>query len=624
VGDLGPYRAVLRSVKGFVARDLAAGTFSPRSLAIRRLAIELMESQLAVRPELVLHFDEVASSSHSAPQLWWLDREKAAERLMDPEVRDRTAFRLKMKEYERHVQAILDNLDEPRFYDWFGDHRLTVRNNEATKQVLTAICHALLRAAREHRFDDDFLEVSATQAMARLLGEERFDLMVALHLATQLPSVIGKVKVDKPESRPFYVTVVESVISFIPIVGQAVAAYEALSGKDLFGYALSDEERAILAASVFLPLAGRAVNEGKAVYSGTRMAANFGGDAVQWNRALAVGERITANELAQLRLAAARQSVTAGRRLSPKAAAELEESLRAIDIAKAGTATPTVLTKRAVDALEDLVKFNGRFRELDANAIERLAAKKTRSHVDGQLFEEMLENRVMLWLNDPAGRAALGINPAHIRGRLEFIPGHLLRDDFGLQLTDGMVVSRMRDGSLRILAIFECKAGARAATGLSFKGKSRSRFSKDEEAVLKDEVDRAMKELEQRAKRSGKPVAKTRKEVEREFLNRQSRGQIGSDIERLHPSAGPDMDNLGPKDLGKQFIHLGGEPVRVHFSPTLTKFFGVLPMDVSGTAIARELADAGVRNFEILGMGIPVAELKAAGRRLSDALGIKK
>ncbi len=64
------------------------------------------------------------------------------------------------------------------------------------------------------------------------------------------------------------------------------------------------------------------------------------------------------------------------------------------------------------------------------------------------------------------GGFALGIEvPAG--KKLEFIPGHLIRDAAGRQITDGILA--YRDGeSLVIALVFEAKAGKSAARELSF------------------------------------------------------------------------------------------------------------------------------------------------------------
>jgi hypothetical protein len=58
-------------------------------------------------------------------------------------------------------------------------------------------------------------------------------------------------------NRPAWQNAVEMGISFIPIVGQIVAAYEVISGEDLFGYDLGTVDRAVLGAFILLPMAVR-------------------------------------------------------------------------------------------------------------------------------------------------------------------------------------------------------------------------------------------------------------------------------------------------------------------------------------------------------------------------------
>ena len=106
---------------------------------------------------------------------------------------------------------------------------------------------------------------------------ERPDLATLLRVAVTLPLdvEVSGVRVD----RPAMAQAVELAIGLIPVVGSAAAAYEAWSGVDLFGYHLTDVERGILGASVLLPVAGRLVKEGRALYTEARL-----GSGEDWYR----------------------------------------------------------------------------------------------------------------------------------------------------------------------------------------------------------------------------------------------------------------------------------------------------------------------------------------------------
>ena len=80
------------------------------------------------------------------------------------------------------------------------------------------------------------------------------------------------------------------------------------------------------------------------------------------------------------------------------------------------------------------------------------------------MLEELIESRLVPWLADPNGYIALGFRSQVPPGAtLLFIPGHMITDIHGRQLTDG-ILALWHDGELHILVVFEAKAGRSAAT----------------------------------------------------------------------------------------------------------------------------------------------------------------
>jgi hypothetical protein len=394
-------------------------------------------------------------------------------------------------------------------------------------------------------------------------------------------------------------------IGLIPIVGSAVAAYEAFSGKDLFGYRLSDEERGILAACVLLPFVARFVQEDRALYSASRMVQLHGGEEKVWAETMAVAERLSARPNAFARLGAAESAVLKGQALERKLATELSDLIKSIDLAKTNRGTPTMLSKRASDAFAKLVAHDARWLELDANAIERLSRMTSRSKIKGQLFEEMLENDVLRWLNDPAGKAALGLSG--VEGRLEYIPGHLITDERGLQFTDGMLVHKLTADDWRVYVVFEAKSGEFAAEGLASRSESLKRMSRANKAELNAELDDAWRTLQERARRTGQPSTVTRKELLDELT--EEAGQIRSDIERLKQMPG---------------AYVGGQKVNLQFSVKQSRMYGVVPADVDMREIAKVIRESGITNFVALKSRIVQKDLRTAADVLADALGIAK
>jgi carboxypeptidase C (cathepsin A)/GH25 family lysozyme M1 (1,4-beta-N-acetylmuramidase)/subtilisin family serine protease len=618
--DLAPFRAILSDAKESLARELAEGDFQPFFIAAQRDAFEVMERQLLSFPENALSFNMQKVPGRTPAQLWYKYMLEQAMAARDASLRDPAAFRIKMDEYFNLGNDMVGHIAE--LIAWGKQYRTddeiyTVRESKQTGDVVMAIALALQQSANFHRYDYDFLDVSAKNALQRMLREERPDLSVALRISSSVPGDISVTPLPRAEQRPAYVTLIETAISFVPLVGNAVMAYESVAGRDLFGYKLSDVERGILGASVLLPMMGRFIEADRAIYSAERMARLYGGEAESWSHTLALSERVSAEPNAFSRLRAAERAVAAGERLTPKTAGEFADMLLAIDIAKAGKGVPTVLSRRSVLAFDTLVQHSGRWAELDANAIERISRLKVGSHVQGQLLEELLGNRMAVWLNDPAGKAALDLEA--YRGRLEFIPGHLIRDLKGRQLTDGMIIRKLNDGTYRIAAVCEAKAGEFAARGLSLKSVEIAKLSKADREMLTAEAEETLQFLQERARRTGQPVSVSLDDIMKEIAQEHG-GQIRQDIERLSPSLSnnpnDDTDVLAP-------VLIGGEEVRVRFSPKFVKFFGVLPSDVKATDIAKQLLDAGIKNFVSLGLNVTQDELRSAAEVVKTMLSMK-
>lgn len=90
----------------------------------------------------------------------------------------------------------------------------------------------------------------------------------------------------------------------------------------------------------------------------------------------------------------------------------------------------------------------------------------------------------------------------------------------------------------------------------------------------------------------------------KEYALSERGGQIRRDIERLAAGTG-----------GGTTLQVGSEQLQVVFSPTRTKFFGVIPRGVSTATIERELQDLKV-TYEILGANATTSELNRVAKQL--------
>jgi hypothetical protein len=277
-----------------------------------------------------------------------------------------------------------------------------------------------------------------------------------------------------------------------------------------------------------------------------------------------------------------------------------KEAADAVPRIAKGEASLTTTVDQAVTGLfRDLSGTHAELASLDVLAIERVLAKGPNvDHLKGQLLEELVESRIVPWLKTRVGGFALGITvPAG--KKLEFIPGHLIRDAAGRQITDGILA--YRDGeSLVIAAVFEAKAGKSAARELSFARGGISSLTGAERAELRANAKDVWREQRQVARDAKHPFTKTVEDVEKEYALSERGGQVRRDVERLADGAK---------------IRVGTQTLPVRISPTRTKFFGVLPKDVAPATIEQQLKDSGF-TYEILGVNLRSSDLKDIAAKL--------
>lgn len=600
MGDLSPFRRALQLQKTLLEQALLKGTSTPFSLAVNRLVILMMTEDLKTGGTFADNALLNETVGSPATVIWQRKFMDMAEKKLDPELGDPSGFRKKVDDYKAVAKDLRRNVRKTIRY--FSSTEIEIVNyNQETIKIIDIIAQLFADSVYDRKLDDGFMKLSARDALYQFVTVHRPELFVVYRIAMNLgPDVATIVLPEK--SRPWYVAAVEFGVSFIPFVGNAVAAYEAYRGKDLFGYQLSDVERGILAASVLLPMAGRFVKEGRAMYTAERMSRLYGADAYRWSYAMAMGERLTEEASLIRRLKQADEVVASGERVSRELGTEVTQVLEKIGIDGAEKAVPKEIDAKLVSAFEAVVKKHPNFAELDALAIERIAAKKTADHVKGQLLEEVLENKIVQMLKDPAGKKALGFEA--IKEELEFIPGHVIRDANSRLITDGVIVRRMGE-KLEILAVFEAKAGKSAARELSAGVGSFSDAAKEELEAYANDI---LRDMQSQAARDGTTVTTTLEEIMKDIKKTEAGGQIRRDIERL-------------SELG---IKISGEKAEIIFSPTKTKFFGVIPSDVKASTITQELKKASIANFEVIGVGLKQKELNSAADIISTMLNIPK
>ncbi len=598
------YRRELDRAEAKFKLAMASGKEDALALALLRVTWDIMREELTKAPGSVLVYERVGPEptfGFTGPDRWaYASLQKADERI-NPRYGSREQLARKFEEYlDLSLQMLQWGqvrqeliVDKQR-----GKQYLVFGAQSVVGKIMKVISTELMAWFNNQANTRELIDNPARFGLAILLSE-RPDLVALLRAAQTLPLDVEVS--DVPVDRPAMVEAVELAIGLIPVVGNVVAAYEAWSGVDLFGYHLTDIERGVLGATVLLPLAGRIVKGGRALYTEARLVSLYGRDAATWSRAIGAGGR----GLAERRALAAVERAERALRVDRKVTGSLvREAADAVPLLTKGSSTlSTKIDQAVVDLMRELSGTHAELRGLDTLALERVLAKGPNvDHIKGQLLEELVESRIVPWLSTRQGGFALGITvPAG--KKLEFIPGHLIRDTAGRQISDGMLVYRQGE-ELVIAAVFEAKAGKHAARELSFHRASVSSLTEGERLELRANAKDVWKEQRQAARAAGQPFKKTVEDVEKEYALSELGGQVRRDIERLAES-----------DTGLARIRVGTQAFAVRLSPTKTKFFGILPRDVRASTIEQQLKDSGFA-YEILGVDMKASSLKDVAAKL--------
>jgi hypothetical protein len=606
MGNIAPYQRALAGAQAKLKLLLLSGRGSASDLAVRRKQTEIMDYELSTAPSSVLVWDKYGDDPRTGAtpaQRWDLAAYKKANEALFPQYGTPTRYAQKKMEYiDLGVEMLGWGRMRPEVIKdkQAGVQYLILGEDPLVSKIMKVLASELMRWFDLQPNDRDLIQWPTKLGLGRML-RERPDLAMLLRIAQTLPPLVEKSNI--PIDRPAMVTVLETAISIIPVVGSAVAAYEAWAGEDLFGYKLSDVERGILAASVLLPIAGRVAKGGRAVYSQARLTRLYGQDAKIWARTIQAGSTGMAQRRALTAIDKAQRGIRQSRGVIRGTIAS--EGAAAVKSLATGSATIKAVDQEVVELLGKIQASHPKLNSLDAQALERVLEKGPNvDHLKGQLLEEVMESRLVPWLQKREGSFALGIDvPAG--KKLEFVPGHLVRDASGRQISDGLLVYREGE-ALVMAAVFEAKAGKSAARELSYKGGGKSSITKAEKLEFRAAVKDAWRDQRDEAVAAGENFTKSLNQVEKEFVHSELGGQVRRDIERLGGGVG-----------GPDKIRIGAETFEVQLSPTKTKFFGVVPRDVRTANIEKQLTKGGF-NYEILGVDLSAKELKSIAGELKD------
>jgi hypothetical protein len=618
--DLQPYYAELRAAGARLYDLLADGSTSVTEIALARGVYDLMDTQLLRWPYAVLqNFDGQAEPQTGVrnEKYWRYVMEWSVRRDLLPledENNAETYRQLYADYYRLALDKLLSTYAPPRRAEdrVIGIVYLYRPNQAVMRKVMPIVADELMRWFRRHQLTKEFLAQPAKTGFFEFLLC-RPDIAALLRLIDHLPLDVT------PYSDPSIITgktqtaaqaLVETAISFVPVVGDVVAAYESTSGQDLFGNPLNPLDRGILGASVLLPMVGMLVKDGRTAYSETRLVRLYGRTEEEWSHAIDAVGRLKASDLKVL--GEAEEALRLQKSLEPALARRAAAALP--DIAKPTGLLESAVDKAVSEAFVTLRRSHPIMATLDEYALVRILEKGPNPDlIKGQLFEELIETRVVPWLADPNGYVALGfVSPVRPGSTVIFIPGHMISDVSGRQLTDGILAS-WENNELNILVVFEAKAGKSAARELRISKGGLSSLTEAERADLRAEARRVYRTLKRRAELQGTTFNQTFEDVEKELLDdiqfSEAGGQVRRDVERLYENA----------DGTPSLIYIGDRPrpVPVRISPTTTKFFGILPSNVDPTSIVDELSRLGYK-FEAIGLNIRSRDLRAIADRLTS------
>jgi hypothetical protein len=617
--DLRPYRAELQAASVRLNAALADGKVPLDTVAFARGVRDLMDEQLLRWPDAVLReFDGKADrqTGYRSAQYWRVVIERNIERQVWP-LRDeelRTAHNRKRREYEAVAQHLLalPYGGPTRVEDSVDGVVYLVRPNRALmQQLMPIVAHELMRWFRQHEITKEFLARPADRGFFEFL-QTRTDVRAMLRIVDEQPLDVTAYEDPSIITRKTQTTsqmLVELAISLIPVVGDIVAAWEVYNGHDLFGTPLDSLDRGILGACVMLPMLGMVLKDGRVAYREARLVLLHGGEAREWTRAMEAVSRLDAVEIRLL--AEAEEALRLAKTLEPalqrRIAGVLPGMVQPVKVLQPG-AHPVV-----IEAMAMLRKADPVFATVDDAAMLRVLEKgPDPNHIKGQLLEELVETRLLPWLATPYARRALGLS--HVsrpEGKLMFIPGHMISDESGRQVTDG-IIAVWEQGELHILIIFEAKSGKRAARELWISKGGISSLTNAQRAELRAEAERAFQRLKRRAELQGALFNRKVEDIEEEILDEinfaEEGGQIRRDVERL----AEDFRNRP----AKIFVGDLPEPIPVRISPTGTKFVGLVPSDVDQISIREAVQKLGY-SFEIIGVQLSSRKLKDLGNALS-------
>jgi hypothetical protein len=300
------YLAELRKVQQEISDILRLG---PRrwgglqgqidSLSLARRVADIMYESLNQHPDEVYAFDKYHGQNMTGPETWRLYCQNAANKELfynvhGPE-RVGELWRNKLRACLERVERMKTKPEETwhAAVDAYEGKVYIWEDNPEVFKVASMMAEAFSDWLNRQTVTKALITSSVDATMADFV-KSRPDLLLAFRLVQFLPAAPRSYKVyDVPIERSLEAEFVETAISFLPFLGAGVTMWEIYEGHDLFGYRLNDVERAIMAATILVPFAGRFVKGGVAMYSEKRLMTMFGKDLQAWSKTMESSAKVT-------------------------------------------------------------------------------------------------------------------------------------------------------------------------------------------------------------------------------------------------------------------------------------------------------------------------------------------
>ncbi|KAL2361853.1 hypothetical protein RJZ56_005277 [Blastomyces dermatitidis] len=600
---------VLQQAKNELIKLFTNASTNTSQIGIARERVDIMNEQwTTARAKIVETYGGMAISwEHKINKMSkWFEHAttKAAEKVAyETTSYDRLSSH-KRKDADHYVFANAWARSKNEFFVWYKNEYTGVTHiweaNPLVPRLTAAIRDEFQTWFQRQVVTQSLLDQSSAAAMHDFLSE-RPDMIVLLNLIPRLPKIksISQGTIDRPAA----VAAIELTLSLVPFLGNAIALYELWAGRDLFGYELSHVEQAILAASILLPVAGRMVKGGRALYTEARLVKLYGKNAASWGKVLNASARASEQPAAIRSIEAGEEALAKLGRVEGKIAQEAAAGVKAV-VHSPGT-LPRFVAPETKVLWETLSKKYPILDKLDEIALDRVLRKgPNMNHIKGQLLEELAESHLIPMLRERHVGFALGVKVPQGK-TLEFIPGYSIMDASGRQITDG-VLGYTDKQVFNILAIFEAKAGRKGARELTVTTTRVSKMSQDDLLEVKAEAKESWLNARGIARRKKQPFSKTVADFEKKLLKTKDSGQLQRDLERLSRNAG--------KPLPK--IYIGEVDTAVRISPNNTKFFGIFPKGIRTSLVEAEAKAAGFK-FEALTVPIHKTQLNAMAQELA-------